>query len=89
MEKDNKFGLKSAIKMPPKKEIKIEPVEVEKTEKAVQSIHSGKGKVVRLSLDVNEDLYKVLKIHQIGKGFKTTREYLLHLISKDIENPEA
>ncbi len=89
MEKENKFGLKSAIKMPPKKEIRTEPVEVEKTEKAVQAIHSGKGKVVRLSLDVDEELYKQLKIHQIRRGFKTTREYLLHLINDDIKNPEA
>lgn len=88
MEKETKFGLKTAIKMPPKKEIKVEVVEVEKTDKAVQAIHSGKGKVVRLSLDVEEEMYKELKIHQIRKGFKTTREYLLHLIANDI-NPGA
>ena len=86
MEKENKFGLKGAINMPAKKELKTpEPIEVDRTEKAVQSIHSTKGKVTRLSLDVPDELYKELKIRQINKGFKTTREYLLDLIHKDMD----
>jgi len=85
MEKENKFGLKKAINMPAKKELKTpEPIEVDRTEKAVQSIHSTKGKVTRISLDVPNELYPELKMRQIKRGFKTTRDYLLDLVNKDI-----
>ena len=63
---------------------KSKTIEINKTEKAVQNLHSTKGKVVRISLDVPEELYPELKIRQIKRGFKTTREYLLDLINKDI-----
>lgn len=80
--KEKGLGLKGTLQFPVKKTLTTaEPLDIEK---AVQHLHSGRGKVIRLSLDVSEAMYSDLKIRQVRKGFKKTRDYLLDLIEKDL-----
>ncbi|MFY7829141.1 MAG: hypothetical protein ACOVQ4_18575 [Flectobacillus sp.] len=88
MAKDNKsnIGLRNVSNLLPKKvELKTTEIDVKTTDKVVQKIHSTQGKQTRLSVDVPEELYQPIKIRQLTKGYKTTREYILDLINKDLE----
>lgn len=87
MAKDNKnnLGLRSVSNLLPKKvELKQSEVDVKTTDKVVQKIHSTQGKLTRLSIDLPEEMYTPLKVRQLTKGFKTTRDYILDLINSDL-----
>ena len=87
MAKDNKnnLGLRSVSNLLPKKvELKESEVDVKTTDKVVQKIHSTQGKLTRLSIYLPEELYTPLKVRQLTKGFKTTRDYILDLINNDL-----
>jgi hypothetical protein len=87
MAKDNKsnLGLRSVSNLLPKKvALKESEVDVKTTDKVVQKIHSTQGKLTRLSIDLPEELYTPLKVRQLTKGFKTTRDYILDLINNDL-----
>lgn len=88
MAKDNNnknLGLRNVSNLLPKKvALKESEVDVKTTDKVVQKIHSTQGKLTRLSIDLPEEMYTPLKVRQLTKGFKTTRDYILDLIEKDL-----
>ena len=89
MAKDNKtnLGLRGVSNLlPPKRDFKESEVDIKATDKVVQKIHSTQGKLVRLSIDLPEEMYQPLKIRQLQKGFMTTREYILSLIQDDFNS---
>ena len=78
-------GLKNVINLPKKEgELKKSEIDIKEAEKAVQHLHSTQGKVTRLSIDVPETWFVPIKNKQYKKGFKTTRDYVLSLIEKDL-----
>jgi len=80
-----KIGLKETIRLAPRIDVKKEDKNIEATEKAVKKIHSTQGNVVRVSLDFPENLYTEAKI-KVASERKTMREYILSLVTKDIES---
>jgi hypothetical protein len=87
MAKENKsgLGLRSVSNLLPKKVVlKESEIDIKTTDKVVQKIHSTQGKQTRLSIDLPEEMYTPLKVRQLTKGFKTTRDYILDLIEKDL-----
>jgi hypothetical protein len=64
--------------------LKVSAVNDDIVEKAVQNMHSVTAKLTRLSLDVSPEMYDSIKRKQLDKRFKTTRDYLLDLIKKDL-----
>lgn len=68
-----------------KGKIKSSDVDTIAVEQITKSIHNEKSKMVRLSLDVSPEMYDKIKRKQLDMGIKTTREYLLKLLTQDIE----
>lgn len=92
MAKENKsnLGLRSVSNLLPKKiELKNSEVDIKTTDRVVQKIHSTQGKLTRLSIDLPEEMYKPLKVRQLTKGFRTTRDYVLDLIENDLATEKA
>jgi hypothetical protein len=60
-------------------------IDIDKTEKATQKLHSisKDGKKFRLTVDVPEEEYKKFKIHTVNAG-KTVQDTLLELIKYKI-----
>ncbi len=82
--KKQSLGLKGSINLPKKMELVSKEIDEKDTDKIVNKIHNSSGKAVRLSIDCPEELYKSIKISQINKGFKTTKDYILSLIERDL-----
>lgn len=79
-----RIGLKNTLGLSPKQSIAKTHIDVEKTEKAVNDIHSdGKKDTTRLSIDMNRVLFKRMKVKLAQEGI-TVREYVLSLIESDI-----
>lgn len=72
----------STLELAKKKDLKSSVINNEMVDKTVQQIHSIK--MTRLSLDVSPELYDAIKRKQLDKKFKTTRDYILSLIEKDL-----
>lgn len=67
-----------------KETLKISAVNDDIIDKVVQNMHNASAKLTRLSLDVTAEMYDSIKRKQLDKRFKTTRDYLLDLIKKDL-----
>lgn len=76
------LGLKKTLGLSPKIEVKKSEVNIEKTEKAVQVLHSTKEETKRLSIDIPVGMYKMMKIKIVGQ--QTVRDYVLGLVQKDL-----
>lgn len=71
--------------LPPKEKVKSSTIDVDTINETAKSIHKSNTKMVRLSLDVSPEMYDKIKRKQLDKGIKTTREYLVQLVTQDIE----
>lgn len=85
-----RIGLKDTLGLSPKVGVKKTDVDVEKTEKAVQKIHSNaqpeattKVELTRLSIDMDKALFRKMKVKLAQEG-RTVREYVLELIRLDL-----
>ncbi|TDB58536.1 hypothetical protein [Arundinibacter roseus] len=79
-----KLGLKETLGLSPRQNIKKTVIDVEKTEKAVKELHStGKKEITRLSVDIDKELFKKMKVKLAQEGM-TVRDYVLSLIEADI-----
>ena len=76
-------SLKDTLKLQPKTPVKRVVPDLEKTEKAVQKIHSPQGRVKRITIDVPVDLHGELKIKTFKSGI-TIKKYILGLVREDL-----
>lgn len=76
-------GLKDAVQLAEKIQLKKSEKNIETTEKAVQKLHSGNISNKRITIDFPDELYTEMKM----KTFKeriTLRKYILSLVQKDV-----
>jgi hypothetical protein len=78
------IGLKGTMKLAPKIELKKTEMSLEDTEKAVKKIHSNTGEIVRVTLDIPQELHTEVKM-LVAQKRVTLRDYLLSLIRQDME----
>lgn len=84
------FGLKGTTntanpKPALKQELESNIINDETVENIVQKVHSSTSKLIRLSLDVTPEMYDAIKRKQIDKKYKTTRDYIISLITTDVK----
>lgn len=82
MAKKRTTGLKGSL-LGDKVPVNPTPKDISKTEEIVEAIHNPRKEVVKMTIETPKDLYREIKISIARRGM-TLKDYILHLIRKDL-----